>query len=248
MSSRPLGLGLSLDNPAMLGASLGGGGSGGISFVGGAIQASGGSISLTSLTGGSDTSPQEGDLVICARVLNYHNDQVFTPSAGATIISDDFATDSTSVNFASSYKIMGATPDTTAALTASNANSSVICALVFRGVDQTTPLDVTPTVFSAANHYNTRFPAITPVTSGAVIVGVGGTGHYYAADYNDPGGLKNFLTTSHLNGFNDSALAAAYDDTWESGEWPFVDVINSSTSSSTYGARIGHTIALRPAS
>lgn len=51
-----------------------------------------------------------------------------------------------------------------------------ICVMAYSGVDGTTPLDgVTPTTLASAAANGQTWPSITPVTSGAAVVGVGGS-------------------------------------------------------------------------
>jgi hypothetical protein len=75
---------------------------------------------------------------------------------------------------------MGATPDTSITLTGgtlSADDAGAVVVQVWRGVDPTTPFDVTQTTATGTNSVLCDPPAITPVTPGAVIVSGGAGGH-----------------------------------------------------------------------
>jgi hypothetical protein len=77
---------------------------------------------------------------------------------------------SNSTNYRWSYKFMGVTPDTTATNLAS---SSAHIAFAFRGVDTTTPLDVTSPAIATATSGMPNSPSITTTTDTAMIVAAG---------------------------------------------------------------------------
>lgn len=120
----------------------------------------------------------EGDLVIVA--TGFYQKGNFNPGvvspAGYTEIVDLWADDSGDTNLSVSYKFMGAIPDTTVTVSGSaNASygaASAIC--VLRGVDQSSPLDVSSTTATGANSADANPAAITPVTNGALILAIAG--------------------------------------------------------------------------
>ena len=73
------------------------------------------------------------------------------------------------VRYRWSYKRMGATPDTTASGLSSN---SVTIAIVFRGVNTTTLLDVTPPAIATSDRDFANSPSITTTTNNSMVVSV----------------------------------------------------------------------------
>lgn len=164
-----------------------------------------------------------------------------------------------SIGFNTSYRIMGATPNTDVILppTGSTTGAGAYGIHVWRYVDTTTPLDVTPQTFVASNGSSTLTansistlgtrqpnpPAITPITSGAVIVAAGGTATgSIAAAYTNTG-LDNFLT-SFGDDTNDGVIGM-YSANWTSGAYdPTAFTVASDVFQASAAAV---TIALRPA-
>lgn len=73
------------------------------------------------------------------------------------------------------YKVMGATPDTTVAITGISTSSTAV-AQAYRNIDTTTPLDVVATSSSNTTAATAMtFAAITPATSQSLILGIGGS-------------------------------------------------------------------------
>jgi hypothetical protein len=154
-------------------------GGGGIELVGMATQAvaisSTATIDLTSLTGGIGSTALENDLVLVVwGGRDNANRTLDLDTAGYTKEVDLFADDTYDAGMSVSHKFMGVTPDTTVAATnPSISYTYVIYVYVWRGVDLTTPMDVTPTT---ATGVNTKFvdpPAITPTTAGNVMIACG---------------------------------------------------------------------------
>ena len=87
------------------------------------------------------------------------------------------------LSFAVDYKIMGETPDTAVTVGGSDysAYGDGVVILVYRGVNTTTPLDVTATtahVYDSASPGTPNNPSITPTTEGALIVPLVAWFHY----------------------------------------------------------------------
>lgn len=103
--------------------------------------------------------------------------------AGAALVSNPGVTngytliDSTSGAAVASkwvgYKIMGASPDANVTLTGDGATNDAIAGLVlvYRGVDTTTPMDVTAT-HATGNSTNPDCPSITPTSNDCAIIAV----------------------------------------------------------------------------
>jgi hypothetical protein len=167
-------------------------------------------------------------------------------SAHAAIIQ---ANDSNAVSMAVSYKVMGATPDVNVAIPAAAAttNGVAYAIYVFRGVSAT-PLDVTATTASASNTGVANAPAITPATSGALILVCGGAAVAAGAVFTNPAGLST--TTNHFRSAtittttNDANVGVGLKTDWASGAFDPA-VFGGSTSTNT-GSWAAATIALRP--
>lgn len=151
-------------------------------------------LNLSSFAAGETTPAtiQEGDLVVV--VLGRSSTSNLTLSlttSGYTKLLDIYSDDSVDANMGVFYKFMGSTPDTTVAIPAGNNNDGYVFEVfVFRGVDQTTPVDVTTLSASGINGANINPPSITPVTDGAWLL-VGGVNTYGSAPSASPSGITN---------------------------------------------------------
>jgi hypothetical protein len=222
-----------------------------LTYVGGRTQSGAGttaniSVSLTSLTGGTDTGPLAGDMVIIAIEMCGTTNKSYR-IANYVQIADLYANDTEDSNLQVGYKFMGATPDTTAIITGgsgSNSDAFAIVVQVWRNVDSTTPMDVTPTTASLLNTGIPNPPAITPITSGAQIIVAAGTAHTGGVDTFGASYLSNFRTVG-ANDNNDATVGMG-NIAWTSGSydpaaWTFTQA--NSTAFSTNSV----TFALRPA-
>jgi hypothetical protein len=197
------------------------------------------------LTGGTNTTPQPGDLVIVAYTTGstgaVNVAQSFV-TAGYTVIADLFADYSTNTNFIAGWKVMGATPDTTVETAGTNTfYSNGVTVHVWRGVDQTTPMDVTPVTKTGGGGRPT-FNSITPVTSGAVLVMMAGSG---CPDTFDAftSTLDNFRTTTAGSG-NPVSIGVG-SAPWVSGTYAPAGWLGHTTDgAASYGDVV---LALRPA-
>lgn len=141
------------------------------------------STSLTALTGGTGSTAMPGDLVIAAiggSMNNVLTDQdMYMVTSGYTEICDQFANDAERTNLGVFYKIMGSTPDSVASgSTTDNGLVRIITAQVFRGVNQSVPIDVTTVTANGINTGIPNPPSITPTTPGSLIIAVGCEGGY----------------------------------------------------------------------
>lgn len=175
-----------------------------LQYVGGkvAVTASiGDTVSLTDLSGGLASAPAQDDIVIVIYGSGSNtNRPMDITSSGWTEIAEQFANSTKDANSSISYKVMGATPDTSFD-TSNVLNSSSTAAVVvhcWRGVDTANPLDVTSVTTEGTGTGQANPPSATPVTSGAVAIayGVGATtapANFTSSD------LSNFLTTNDSN-------------------------------------------------
>lgn len=200
-------------------------------------------IDLTSLSGGSDTQPREGDLVVLLAGCSTYLDQTFTYPGTWTKETELYSNGTYDCNLAIGYKIMTSSPDTSVAVTLSTfGNNSRACALlayVLRNVNQSTPIDVTTTTSTGSG--NTNPPSITPSTAGSWILACGGQSEYRTNTFSSMPGLSSthevfqdwFGTSSIL-------LGVGYVE-WTSG------AVDPSAWASTYTDRYSAaTLAIRP--
>lgn len=231
-----------------------------LEYVGGKTAAVTGStatvtnVSLTDLSGGLASAPAAGDIVIVGYTVAATADRVIgVTTSGYTEVAELYANDTIDANLSVSWKIMGATPDTSVSVSATGGSTdgAVVAIRVWRGADSTTPMDVTPTTATHLNTWTPDPPAITPVTSGAVIevIGAGAAG----IDVSQMGAmsssqLSNFLTASPAPGGSAarSSGIGVGNFAWSSGSFNPNAFSVSGTSSTTYSAA-SVTLALRPA-
>jgi len=227
-----------------------------ISYVGGASgegHLTGWSVSLNSLSGGTNSSPSEGDIVIVnfVRATGSGVDENLAMStSGYTELFDIQQTNSINTNQAVFWKIMGASPDSTVEVTASNASTKpeVVTVQVWRNVDQITPMDVTPTTTTVSGSSRANSPAITPVTAGAVIIACGAAGGGNDSDNTVPSGMTNFeygLNYQAPLGGSAKGGICSY-SSWTSGSYDPAAWGGGNTAS--YHSYTAATLALRPAS
>jgi hypothetical protein len=127
--------------------------------------------------------------------------------------------------------------------TGTSTHANTVAVMVFRGVDPTTPMDVTRTTASAANGGVPNPPAITPITSGAVIVAMGvGTQNAGTTDFGSSD-LDNFLVIQAAGFGNMTGMGSK---NWTSGAFDPAAFSGGNTAISMSWCAC--TIALRPAS
>lgn len=172
-----------------------------ISYVGGltaqitAVSPTTQSISLTSL------GLAAGDFVLVSYTTAAGSDGVLSgkiSTSGYSLITELYANGTTNdANMAVFQKIMGGTPDASLVVVGKGTSGfgTTVNVTAFRGVDPTTPLDVTTTTATGTGSGNANPPAITPATSGNVIAIFG-----HSATSTT---LRTYTTasTSYLSGF-----------------------------------------------
>ena len=207
-------------------------------------------VSLTSLTGGSDSAAAAGDLVIVAEGWGgTANGNPGVGTAGYAEVADLHGNDTRDANFSVSWKIMSSTPDTTVSCNGSGtAGNGTACVVhVWRGADQTTTIDVTTTSTTGTNAATINSPSITPSTSGAYVLSLGlGTAAASAGDTSitAPTGYGNQADING-NGTSVSCEVGIASKAWTSGAEDPAAWTNITTSTSySWGAA---TVAIRPA-
>ena len=176
-----------------------------ISFVGSAENSAinGGDVTIT-LPSGTATD----DLVVVAYAIGDNDGVNFNMAmvtTGYTEVADLFANGLQQANLGVYWKKMGATPDTAATadgLGGADAAVAAVC-MVFRGVDTTTPMDVTPTTATAINVMHPDPPSINFVDLAAWTVICGASGHLLgdAGTYTFPTG---YITNAIDRGSDDT--------------------------------------------
>ncbi len=213
------------------------------------------SVSLTDLkdTANADVAPAIGDYVVVTYILSTNATNrtaaEMTPTGYTAAHTDLFADDSNDCNMLVCYKKLTAA-DTTVSIPASSATTAG-CAVeirALRGVDATTPLDVTPTTATAINTGVANAPAITPASPGALITVHGGAAVAAGVVFTNPSGLS--ATTNHFRSATitttttDANVGVGMKTDWASGAFDPA-VFGGSTSTNT-GSWAAVTIAWRP--
>lgn len=180
-----------------------------IEYVGGTSKgffATAGSLSLTALTGGIDTQPQEGDYIIALTTngsstlgtpyyvtISGNNSGAYTHLIG----SEQFANDTNEIGSRVYAKIQGSSPDTSLDHSGSRFSNdgATLIVHVWRGVDPNSPLDTASVAALGTNGSLPNPPAITPNTPGAIVVVTGGgVAADCSADFTTSG-LSNVVQT-----------------------------------------------------
>lgn len=191
------------------------------------------------------TNLQQNDLVvvICSTSASVADD---VAASGYTQICSISASDTNDSFLYSGYKFMGATPDATVSIGpfALSANAGSVQVLCFRGVNTTTPLDVTTTTATVTNTAIIDAPSITPVTSGALVLSAIGGASQTTIYYKDQDGSWSGTCTLDSSSTYYTALFVGLKK-WVSGTFnPSTPTINT-TDSISYSAT-ACTFALRP--
>lgn len=202
------------------------------------------------LTGGSDSAPLAGDLVIVTCVTGSANGNpamaVTTPATWTALGQlNQNATADTSMNV--SYKFMEGTPDTAVTIpgTTNNAWGEAYSIQVFRGVDTSSPMDATPTTAGGTGTGRPNPNSILPVTTGAWVVICGGGAAGAGATYTAPANFTTDFLTANGADTTDAMVGSGYWDGWVSGSVdPAVYTGGTTGANDSWTA---YTLALRPA-
>jgi hypothetical protein len=171
----------------------------GLEFVGAVFAAATGTtntLSLTSLAGGIASAPQSGDIVIGVRCFKMATDQTIEcTTAGYVEIAELYANSSNDTQLGIYYKVLSSA-ETDVTFTNGSSTNGFVGAYVWRGVNQTTPLDVTSTTATGTTSIP-NCPSITSVTNNSVIIAIGtGSGSIGTGTPNAvltvPSGMTNF--------------------------------------------------------
>ena len=209
---------------------------------------SGLTLSLTGLTGGSGSAPIAGDLVVIISGAPETADTNVSITTTGYTNQELYADDTRDANGVFAYKIMGGTPDTTVAIPATSASTvrGSVVARVYRGVDQTTPIDVAVTTATGANGDRANSPSITPVTAGAKILALGFATNPASTSgtATGPANMADFITVVG-SGSGRSSIAGMASQDWTSGA--FDPAAWTATTNNANDSWVAFTVALRPA-
>lgn len=208
-------------------------------------------LSLTALTGGIAAAAQAGDLAVVNMAEG--NNQVITISMVTTGFTDDAAinqSDTRHCNQLVSHKILTADDISTGSVTVSGSADSLRGATaivhVWRGADPTTPIDVAVQTAVAANSALADPPPITPVTTGAVVLGLTAcTADSSPVAFNTPGDRSNWAQEINHGGSNRGGIATVGSAPWTSGAIDLAALTGGETSN--FDSWCAVALALRPA-
>lgn len=223
-----------------------------LSYVGGLTStfagAASGSQTISingTLTGGSNTSPSTNDIVIVVYATGSTADRAIGVTTAGYTEEAELYSNGTSydTNLSFSWKRMGATVDTSVVVnaTGNNADAGAVAIHVWRGVNTVTAMDTAVTTATGTGSGRPNPAAITPVTTGAVIIVAGGgaaaTGATYTASY-----LSSFVTATSVD-TNDAMVGVGY-VAWTSGAYDPAVWTGGTTNAADSWAAV--TAALRP--
>jgi len=197
-----------------------------IEYVGGATAEGVNSslnIALDSLTGGLDTSPSSGDIIIIIGASGQSGGQTVGVTGYTLEVSSLQSLNSfyyTSQTMSVGWLESDGTETSATVTTTGGASNKPMCAIahVFRNVDTSNPFDVATTTAYGGGSVVPNPPPITPATNGSWVLVVG------AGTKNNTGGLSfssaeltGFLDVTRLGGM-DLCVGAGYIDDWVAGE------------------------------
>lgn len=225
---------------------------GGIQYVGGRTFAFSGTTSdvtislFGTLTGGLATSPTYGDVAIVYFGTGSTGDRDLIVE-NYTEVAELYANSTFDTNLVVAYRTLNIFSLGSIVLTGGSRNTAdagVVAIQVWRGVNATTPLDVTHTTATTTTSVLCNPPAITPTTSGAVIVTGGAGAHNVGAETFANSELEDFLTVGSGD-TNDATIGLGY-HVWTSGEFNPAQFTFGGTDSTDFSSA-SVTLALRPA-
>lgn len=226
-------------------------------YVGGTSEtgtSNGYSVSLNgTLTGGIASSPSPGDIVVVCS--GFGNTASSAPAvsgnvsgAYTSLFTPIHQNDTWDTEFGCFYNLMGGSVDTSLTITrtTNTAYGGGTAVQVWRGVDQTTPIDVTTTTAGGGNASAPNPPSITPSTVGALIMAAGvGTQGASGSAFTVPAGL-GYVSILADGSTSDVGVYLRTAIEWASGAYDPSTATGGATSSSCSWAAA--TIALRPVS
>ena len=230
-----------------------------IRFVGGDVYStfsggsSGNEIIVDRLSGGIDTRPQYNDLIVTAFGIGegVGRGLYIEGGIGATTINSSWVNDTYDLIFSTGYTFYDGSRITAHSDGSGSPSTSVnmaIGAMVFRYVDTETPMDVTPDTSAVLSNPNPNPDSLTPVTDGALGVGIGLNASNRPDEvFEKPLLMTNFFTTGSNAGSGWSVtLGMGVQPIYPAG---IINPLTFTWSGSTTSAYVPHgeaTLALRP--
>lgn len=208
-------------------------------------------IALNSgLTGGIASSVSNGDLVIAAFAsCSYSINRTLAITDGTNPYtlagSELYAADNYATNLRVAYKFVSGDIETTFGPTGNSSDGGATAVRVFRGVDPTTPLDVSVTTATGSNSILANPPAITPATAGSVIACFVAGGHLFGTQTFSSSDLTDFINVTG-NDVTDVTLGSGLKTDWTSGAFD-PDPLSFTFADDVVFSWAAITIALRPA-
>jgi len=206
-------------------------------------------LSLTALTGGSNAAAAAGDIVIAVFATGSAADRTLAITDGTTaytLIGAELYANGTSydTNLRVAYKVLtGADATVTFGPTGNNADAGAMAVHVWRGISASNPIDVTTTTATGTASGKPNGAAITPVTSGAVILVAGGAAAATGAAFTQSGAeLSNFRSATSVD--TNDAMVGIGSKAWTSGAFDPVVWTGGTANAADSWAAI--TVALRP--
>jgi len=206
-------------------------------------------VSLTSLTGGIGTAAIAGDVVIIftanttTSTREYYNHATTNNPVTYTSLVNINSNDTYPSFLRVGHRTMPSTPDTVvrASIGTITTESMVGIVSVWRNMGG---IDVTTTTATGINSRIANPPAITPTTTGSIIIaagagGLSGTGYFASAS-----GLTNFKQQARNSTYDISLGAGNYED-WISGAYDPAAFTLSGTDN-TSNSWCACTIAIKP--
>lgn len=174
---------------------------GSLSYVGNIVSsvahAQNVTFTITGLTGGSDSAPAIGDIVIVAIAFRKDSgdNAISCTTAGYTEIADLFANDTYDTNLAVYYKVLTTTETSVSFNSGSTTSNSYIqmCCQVWRGIDIVSPLDVSAVPAVIINTGTPNAPSISTVSANSIILAIGASVGASLTNLTVPSGMSNFL-------------------------------------------------------
>lgn len=225
-----------------------------LTYVGGNVASKVGAtsgnstISLTTLTGGSGSAAQTGDLVIAIYATGSTADRTLSITDGTnayTLVEELYSNIAGyDTNLRVAYKrLTAADTSVTFGPTGNTADAGAMAVHVWRGINTAQILDVTSTTATGSGGVLATPPAITPVTSGAIVICAAGAATGVGAVYT-ASQLSNFRSATGAD--TNDAIVGVGSFAWTSGQFTPTQWSNSATSTGT-ATWAAVTMALRPA-
>lgn len=195
-------------------------------------------VPLNTLTGGLDTLPSEGDIVV---VFTSHSNgsaySMHVPT-GYTMVTQGSSDAVRQCTSTLSYKIMGAVPDTSLVIPDGSRTqylSGTVHILVFKGVDLTTPFGAASTI-TKLDSILAQAPTITPTVPGSIML-VGGSGGHVSSygQFYEPVDNVLMYTTRLGNDSTDVIGGFGYYE-WAGGTFTPLEYVCQLADNTSYGS------------